>query len=89
MWLQTNVPAVFDTAAASPSWRIVATQALIGRVAKSRRGPALHHRLVDRLLAVIVADACVLDVDADALQAKLAAAAGQADAQHNVGLGPW
>ena len=34
MWLQTKVPAVFDTAAGSPALRISATQALIGRVAK-------------------------------------------------------
>src|SRR6185437_11155499 len=45
-----------------------------------------HHRPVDRLLAVVVADARVLDVDRHPLEAELGAAARLPHAQHDVGL---
>ena len=85
MWLQTKVPAVFETAAGSPALRIAATQALIGRVAKCAAGPSFTTGLSIGWLAVIVADARVLDVDRHPLEAKLGAAARLAHAQHDLG----
>src|SRR5262245_9796871 len=50
------------------------------------RGAIFHHGPVDRLLAVIVPDARILQVDRHAFEAELAAAARLSHAQHDFGL---
>ncbi len=60
-----------------------------GERGKVGRGPVRTNGLVDRLVAFIVLDSGVINVDGDPFRGQVVLAAGLADAEDRVGLFPF